>query len=92
MGKYTLKPIDASEVPTRGKWKAIAQELIDQLDQMPNRYVEVLDEGKRFKSKKELKALYDALKALIKRNKLTVNVKLDKGRLILTKEMRYFVK
>ena len=92
LGEYSLKSIKASEVPTRGKWKALAQHLIEQFDMMANRQVEVLNDGKRIKSKKELISLYDALKALIKRNKLTVDVMLDKDRLILVKDMRYFVK
>ena len=90
--QYTLKVVKASEVPTRGKWRAIAQDLIEQFDLMPERYVEILNEGIPIKSKKDRTSLYDALKALIKRNNLTVDVKMEGERLFLVKEMRYFVK
>ena len=92
MESYSLKPVKPSEVPTRGKWKAIALDLIEQLDRMPERNVEVLNEGKPFKDKKELMALYDAFKAVIKKNKLTIEAKTEGGRLFLLKDLRYFVR
>jgi len=89
---YTLKPVKPSDVPTRGKWKAIALDIIEQLDTMPERNVEILNNGEPIKSKKELQALYDALKAIIRKNKLNVDVKTEGGKLFLVKDMRYFVK
>lgn len=92
MGGYDLKPVKPSDVPTRGKYKTIALDLIEKFDLMPDRNVEVLNNGKPFKSKKELMKVYDALKAVIKKNKLNIDAKTEKGRLFLLKDMRYFVK
>ena len=89
---YTVKPVKPSEVPTRGKWKAIALDVIEKFDMMPERHIEVLNKGKRIKSRKELMALYDAFKAVIKKNKLNLEVRTEKGRLFLSKDLRYFVK
>jgi len=90
--RYTLSPVKESELPTRGKYKAIALKIIEDFDQMPERNVEVLNRGKGFKSKKEMMKVYDALKAVIKKNKLKVEARTDKGRLFLTKDFRYFIK
>jgi len=90
--KYTLLPVKESDLPTRGKYKAIALKIIEKFDQIPERNVEVRNEGKSFKSKKEMMKVYDALKAVIKRNNLKIEARTDKGRLFLTKDFRYFVK
>lgn len=89
---YSLKVVKASEVPTRGKWKAIALNLIEQFDQLPERNVEVLNENKPFKNKKDMMSLYDALKSIIKKHKLNLEAKTKGNRLFLVKEMRYFIK
>jgi len=90
--KYTLKPVKESELPTRGKYKAFALKIIEDFDNIPERNVEVLNTEKPFKSKKEMMKLYDALKAVIKKNKLTIEARTEKGRLFLTKDFRYFIK
>jgi len=90
--KYTLLPVKESDLPTRGKYKAIALNIIEDFDQMPERNVEVLNGGKAFKSKKEMMKVYDALKHIIKVNKLKIEARTDKGRLFLTKDFRYFIK
>lgn len=94
--EYILKAVKASDIPTRGKWKFIVSELIEQFDAMPKKYVEVLVRDSHGKvealSKKELQALYDAFKAFIKRNNLKIETSTEKGRLYIMKEMRYFVK
>jgi len=92
MKDYTLKPVKPSEVPTRGKMKAIALDIIEQFDNMPERHIEILNKGKSFKSKKELMALYDALKTVIRKNKLKLEARTEKGRLFLSKDFRYFIK
>ena len=89
---FTLKPVKPSEVPTRGKWKALALDIIEKFDMMPERNIEVLNKGKLLKSKKELMALYDALKSIIRKNKLNLEVRTEGGRLFLSKDFRYFVK
>lgn len=82
---YTLHPIKPSEVPTRGKLKATAIRILNDFYNMPKKNVEVLNKGKPFKTKKELITLYDALKAVIRKDKLNVEVRTEKGRLFLSK-------
>ena len=89
---YTIHPVKPSEVPTRGKWKAIALDVIEKFDMTPKRHIEVKNKGKPIKSRKELMALYDAFKAVIKKNKLNLEVRTEKGKLFLSKDLRYFVK
>lgn len=86
MEDYSLKPVKPSEVPTRGKLKTLAVQILNDFYNMEEKYVEVLNRGNPFKSKKEMMALYDALKAVTKKNKLTVEVKTEKGRLFLIRE------
>jgi len=90
--KYTLKPVKESEIPTRGKYKAIALKIIEDFDQIPERNVEVLNTGKPFKSQKEMWKIYDALKFIIKKNKLKIEAKREGNRLFLIKDFRYFIK
>jgi len=90
--RYTLSPVKESDLPTRGKYKAIALRIIEDFDQIAERNVEVLNTGKAFKSRKEMMKVYDALKHVIKVNKLKIEARTEKGRLFLTKDFRYFVK
>ena len=84
---YTLKPVKASEIPTRGELKKQAVQIFNDFYKLNVNQVEVFNKGKPFKSKKELMSLYDALKAVARKNKLAVEVKTEKGRLFIVREV-----
>lgn len=86
MKDYTLKPVKPSELPTRGELKTLAVQILNDFYNMEEKQVEVLNKGKHFKTKKEFMALYDALKAVVRKDKLTAEVKTEKGRLFLIRE------
>jgi len=92
IGKYTLETAKESELPTRGKWRRLALQFIDQLDRLPERYLKIGN----IKTKEEYDSLYDALKKVVARNNLKVEVKrqINDGKFIiyLLKDLRYFIK
>lgn len=83
---YTLKPVKPSEIPTRGQLKQLAIQILNDFYNLPNKHVEVLNKGNPFKNKTELMRMYDALKAVVKKNKLTAEVRTENGRLFLSKK------
>jgi len=86
--RYILKVVSPSELPRRGFWKAIVLEIIDDFDSKPERYMEVLP----IEDEQELRKLYDAFVAVIRKGNLNLQVRTKEGRLFLIKEgSRYFV-
>jgi hypothetical protein len=92
IGEYTLKSAKSSELPTRGKWRNLASEFIDALDQVPERHLKIED----IKTQKEYDSIYDALKHIVRTNKLNIQVQREivdgKFIIFLLKDLRYFVK
>lgn len=92
IGDYTLKSAKESELPTRGKWKRLALQFIDELDRLPERYLKI----ENIKSQQEYDSLYDALKKSVEKNKLNIEVKrqINDGKftIYLLKDLRYFIK
>ena len=92
IGDYTLKPAKESELPTRGKWKRLALQFIEEIDRLPERYLKI----ENIKTQEEYDSLYDALKKSIEKNKLTIEVKREivdgKFIIFLLKDLRYFIK
>ena len=92
IGDFILKTVKEEELPTRGKWKRSALQIIDELDRLPERYLKI----QNIKTKKEYDSLYDALKKVVAKNNLKVEVKrkLNGGKftIYLLKDLRYFIK
>lgn len=92
IGDYTLKPAKEEELPTRGKWKRLALQFIDEIDRLPERYLKI----ENIKTQEEYDSLYDALKKSIEKNKLTIEAKREivdgKFIIFLLKDLRYFIK
>ena len=83
---YTLKPVKPSELPKRGELKKKASQILNDFYKLNVKQVEVFNQDKPFKNKKEMMSLYDALKAVAKKNKLAVEVMTEKGRLFIVRE------
>lgn len=88
IGGYILKTAKPEEIPDRGKWKALALEFIDALDQTPERHLKI----ENIKTKKEYDSLYDALLSVKRKNKLTIEIKRENMKIFLLKDFRYFVR
>ena len=86
MEEYSLKIVNASEIPKRGELKKKAVQILNDFYKLNVDQAEVLNKDKPFKSKTEMMSLYDALKAVARKDKLAVQVMTEKGRLFIVRE------
>lgn len=92
IGDYILKSAKEEEIPTRGKWKRVALQFIDEIDRLPERNLKI----QNIQTKQEYDSLYDALKKVVVKNNLNLEVKRQinggKFTIYLLKDLRYFIK